>query len=256
MTASRTHRPGATAWLMLVRCEAKMVMRDTAGLIVPVGLPLLILAMSASTASTETVVNERTVLEVFVLPLVIAIVVATIGLVNMPSFLAYYRLSGILRRLSVTPASPAMMLVGQVVVGAVQTLLGVGAALLAAFSFFGARPPVDPFAAVGVFALVMGAMYAVGMIVAAIAPTPNAAVAIGLVVFFALGACGGLFGSPDALPDPVAQVGGWLPFGASVEALSAAWAGTAIAPANLIGLAAAIGVGAAVAATVFRWDRS
>ncbi len=53
---------------MLVRCEAKMVMRDTAGLIVPVGLPLLILAMSASTASTETVVNERTVLEVFVLP--------------------------------------------------------------------------------------------------------------------------------------------------------------------------------------------
>jgi len=174
----------------------------------------------------------------------------------MPSFLAYYRLSGILRRLSVTPASPAMMLVGQVVVGAVQTLLGVGAALLAASSFFGARPPVDPFAAVGVFALVMGAMYAVGMIVAAIAPTPNAAVAIGLVVFFALGACGGLFGSPDALPDPVAQVGGWLPFGASVEALSAAWAGTAIAPANLIGLAAAIGVGAAVAATVFRWDRS
>ena len=256
MTAPRTHRPGAAAWLMLIRCEAKMVARDTAGLVVPIGLPLLILAMSASTASSETVVNDRTVLEVFVLPLVIAIVVATIGIVNMPSFLAYYRISGILRRLSVTPASPAMVLVAQAVVGAVQTLFGVGAAVLTAFLLFDARPPVDPFTAVGVFALIMGAMYAVGMIVAAIAPTPNAAVAIGLVVFFALGACGGLFGSPDALPDQVVQVGRWLPFGASVEALSAAWAGTAIAPANLIGLATAMGVGSAVAATVFRWDRS
>ncbi|MEU5844285.1 ABC transporter permease [Rhodococcus sp. NPDC047139] len=255
-TTSRVHRPGAAAWLMLIRCEAKMVARDTAGLVVPIGLPLLILAMSASTVSTETVVNDRTVLDVFVLPLVITVVVATIGIVNMPSFLAYYRLSGILRRLAVTPASPAMVLVAQVVVGAAQALLGVGAALLTACLFFGAHLPVDPFAAVGVFALIMGAMSAVGMIVAAIAPTPNAAVAIGLVVFFALGACGGLFGSPDALPDPVAQIGGWLPFGAAVEALSATWAGTAVAPADLIGLVAAIGVGTLVAATVFRWDRS
>lgn len=47
----------------------------------------------------------------FVLPLVLIMVIATIGVVNMPSFLAYYRRAGILRRLAVTPASPVMVLV-------------------------------------------------------------------------------------------------------------------------------------------------
>jgi len=255
-TTVRVRRLGPASWLMLIRCEAKMVARDTAGIVVPIGLPLLILAMSASSASSETVVNDRTVLEVFVLPLVLTIVVAMIGIVNMPSFLAYYRLSGILRRLAVTPASPSMVLVAQVVVGAAHTLLGLGAALATAFVVFDARPPVALLATAGVFALVMGAMYAVGMVVAAVAPTPNSAVAIGLVVFFALGASGGLFGSPDALPGPVTRIGGWLPFGASVDTLAATWSGTSVNTASLIGLVATIGMGATVAATVFRWDSS
>lgn len=123
-TAVDTHRPGAAAWLTLTVCEAKMVARDTAGLVVPIGLPLLILIMSASSASSEIVANGRSVLDVFVLPLVFTIIIATIGVINMPSFLAYYRRTGILRRLSVTPASPAMVLVAQVVVSVLQTWSG------------------------------------------------------------------------------------------------------------------------------------
>ncbi|MBY8851949.1 ABC transporter permease, partial [Saccharothrix sp. MB29] len=73
------HRPGPRAWLLMVGCEAKMIARDTAGLVVPIGLPLLILVMSASSASDEVVANGRTALDVFVLPLVLTIVIATIG---------------------------------------------------------------------------------------------------------------------------------------------------------------------------------
>ncbi len=253
-TAVDTHRPGAAAWLTLTVCEAKMVARDTAGLVVPIGLPLLILIMSASSASSEIVANGRSVLDVFVLPLVFTIIIATIGVINMPSFLAYYRRTGILRRLSVTPASPAMVLVAQVVVSVLQTLVGLTAALVVATVFFDARLPVHLGTAVGVFVLSMAAMYAVGMIVAAISPTPNSAVAIGLVAFFALGATGGLFGSRDALPDPVATIGEWLPFGASVEAMSAAWAGNPADPAHFVALGVTIVVGVVVAAALFRWE--
>lgn len=251
----RAHRPGAAAWLTLIRCEAKMVARDTAGLVVPIGLPLLILAMSASSAGDEVVTdNGRTVLDVYVLPLVLTIVIATIGIVNMPSFLAYYRRSGILRRLSVTPASPAMVLVAQVVVSGLQSLLGIGAALIMAGAVFGANMPAHLGTATAVFVLAMAAMYAVGMIVAAVAPTPNSAVAIGLLVFFALGALGGLFGPRSALPDPLARVGEWLPFGAAVDALGAAWAGADADPVHFVGFGAAIVVGLVVAAVLFRWD--
>ncbi|MFD2796564.1 ABC transporter permease [Promicromonospora vindobonensis] len=253
-TVIEARRPGVSAWLTLVVCEAKMVVRDTSGLVVPILLPLLILVMSARSAGDQVVVAGLTALEVYVLPLVLTMVLATIGIINMPSFLAYYRRSGILRRLAVTPASPAMVLVAQVVVSVLQALVGLAGALAVAFLAFDARPPVDLGAAFAVYGLAMAAMYAVGMIVAAVAPTPNSAVAIGLITFFALGALGGMFGGPGSLPDAVAAVGERLPFGAAVAALSAAWVGAAVDPAHLISLGVATVIGVVTAALLFRWD--
>ncbi|GAA4693601.1 ABC-2 type transport system permease protein [Promicromonospora umidemergens] len=253
-TVIETRRPGVNAWLTLVVCEAKMVVRDTSGLVVPILLPLLILVMSAPSAGDQVVDGGLTALEVYVLPLVLTMVLASIGVINMPSFLAYYRRTGILRRLAVTPASPAMVLVAQVVVSVLQALVGLAVALAVAFLAFGARPPTDLGAAFAVYALAMAAMYAVGMIVAAVAPTPNSAVAIGLITFFALGALGGMFGGSGSLPDAVAAVGERLPFGAAVAALSAAWVGAAVDPAHLISLGVATVIGVATAALLFRWD--
>ncbi|WBB53515.1 ABC transporter permease [Verrucosispora sp. WMMD573] len=247
-------RPGLRSLVTLIGCEAKMVVRDTAGLVVPLCLPLLIMLTSASSASRTVVTNGRTALDLYVLPLVFTMVVAIIGIINMPSFLAYYRRSGILRRLGVTPASPAMVLAAQAVVSVLQALVGIAAALVVAFLAFGASPPADLATAAGVVALAMAAMYGTGMIVAAVAPTPNSAVAIGLVGFFVLGAVGGMFGGRDSLPEPLAEIGGWLPFGAAVEALSSAWAGTAVPAANLIGLGTTVVVAAVVAGLLFRWE--
>ncbi|MGG5753628.1 ABC transporter permease [Zafaria sp. Z1313] len=248
------HRPGPRSWAVLVACEAKMVARDTAGLIVPLGLPLLILVMSAGSAGEVVFENGLTALDLFVLPLVVVLVIASIGIINMPSFLAYYRRTGILRRLSVTPASPAMVLVAQAVVSVAQAVLGMALAFGVALLALGANPPVRPLAALGVVALSMAALYAVGMIVAALAPTPNSAVAIGLVLFLALGALGGLFGGSHTLPEGVAAVGEWLPFGAGVQALSAAWSGAAVELQHLAALGLAVIAGGVIAAVAFRWD--
>ncbi|MFI6423641.1 ABC transporter permease [Promicromonospora sp. NPDC050880] len=246
-------RPGVRSWLVLVACEGKMVVRDTAGLVVPIVLPLLILVMSAGSAGDQPVGNGYTALDVFVLPLVLTVVLGTIGVINMPSFLAYYRRTGILRRLAATPASPAMVLVAQVVVSVAQAMIGLTGALAVAFGLFDARVPADLGAAVGVYALALAAMYAVGMVVAAVAPTPNSAVAIGLIAFFVLGALGGMFGGLSTVPGVLATVGEWLPFGAAVAAMSAAWVGAAVDPLHLLALAAAVMVGATLSALFFRW---
>ncbi|RIV39189.1 ABC transporter permease [Micromonospora radicis] len=248
------YRPGVRSLVTLIGCEVKMVLRDTAGLVVPLGLPLLILLTSAGSAGGQVVANGRTALEVFVLPLVLAMVVAMIGIINMPSFLAYYRRSGILRRLAVTPASPGMVLAAQVIASVLQALVGIALATGVAFLVFGVGAPADIGVTLGVFVLVMAAMYAAGMIVAAVAPTPNSAVAIGLVFFFLVGALGGMFGGPDALPAPLATIGGWLPFGAAVAAISAAWSGTAVGAAQLVGLGTTVVVGVLVAGLLFRWE--
>jgi len=254
ITALTAHRPGLRSMMILIACEAKMVARDTAGLIVPLGVPLIVLLTSAGAAGSQELGNGFTALDLFVLPLVIVMVISTIGIVNMPSFLAYYRRSGILRRLAVTPASPAMVLIAQAVVSILQTLMGTALALAVAFLAFGAHPPRHLGVTVAVVGLTMAAMYSVGMVVAAVAPTPNSAVAIGLAAFLGLAALGGLFGGRQSLPEPLAALGARLPFGAAVDAISAAWAGSAVDAASLVSLGVTVVVGAGVAAALFRWE--
>ncbi|MGI5268056.1 ABC transporter permease [Nonomuraea sp. CA-218870] len=254
MTDVAVRRPGPRAFAQMLICELKTVARDTAGLIVPIGLPMLILVMNASSAGDQVVAHGRTALDVFVLPLVFTMVVATTGVVNMPGLLAYYRRAGILRRLGVTPASPLMVLVAQAVVGMLQIAVGVAAAWVLAVVAFGANPPVRVGVALGVLALTVAAMYAVGLIVAALAPTPNSAVAIGLTAFFLMGATGGMFGGVSNLPEAVAVTGQWLPFGAGLQALSAAWVGAPLGAAQVIGLGVSTVLGTVIAAVFFRWD--
>lgn len=252
-----TVRPGAAAWIRLIVAEAKSVARDTAGLVIPIGMPsLLIVAQGAGTAA-EIIpgTGGRSAFELFVLPLMLVMVVALVGVVNMPSFLAMYRTEGLLKRLAATPAHPTMLLVAQVVVSLVQTLIGVGIALLLSALLFGLVGPADPLAAIGVFALVCIAMYAVGMLVAAVSPTPNAAVAIGLIGFFAMAAVGGMFGGPQNLPEVVADIGRWLPYGAGFDALQHAWVGAPVPWQRIVALAAATLVGAVSAVRLFRWSR-
>ncbi|MEZ5087814.1 MAG: ABC transporter permease [Tessaracoccus sp.] len=247
-------RPGMRAWLKLCVCEAKMTARDTAGLLVPLMLPILILITSASGASQQVIADGRTALDLFVLPLVFVMIASIIGVTNMPSMLAYYRRSGILRRLATTPLSPFMVLAAQVVVSFLQALLGIALSLGVAMGFFGASLPARPLASLGALVLVMFAMYGVGMIIASLAPTPNAAVALGFVGFLGLGALGGMFGGREALPDALATVGEFLPFGAGVEVLAATWAGAPVDGSHLIALLASVVVGTVVSAFFFRWE--
>lgn len=256
MTTIQARRPGMNAWLRLTQAEAKMVIRDTAGLIIPLGMPLLILVMQAISFDDlgQEIAPGVTVLDHYLLPVVIAMVVATVGVINMPSFLASYRKMKILRRLAVTPASPSMVLIAQMVVSLIQVLIGVVVAFAVAMIFFDANLPQNTVMAVLVLLAVCAAMYGIGMIVASTAPTPNASVALGLIAFFGLAALGGMFGPVENLPDPLAEIAAWLPFGAAVEAFQSTWAGEAVAWENWLVLGASTLLGGAIAAALFRWE--
>jgi ABC-2 type transport system permease protein len=98
------------------------------------------------------------------------------------------------------------------------------------------------------------AMYALGMVVASIARTPNASVAIGLIFFFGIAALGGMFGPMENFPDLMQTIGAWLPFGASVEAMQSVWIGEMVAWQNWVSLGTTTVLGGVVAGALFRWE--
>ncbi|OLT48245.1 ABC transporter [Saccharomonospora sp. CUA-673] len=247
--------PGWRGWAALTAHEARMVRRDTAGLLFPLGMPLLILVMSGG-GESDAVPGMAGMSQqmAFLLPMAITMVVAMIGVINVPSFLATYRRYKMLRRLSVTPASPMMVLVAQMVVGLVQALAGIALLLVVAALMFDVAPPAGPLTLVGVFALMTTAMFALGMLVAAVSPTPNAALAIGLIGFFAIMALGGGFGNAESLPSWLSTAGGYLPFGAGLQSMLAAWTGQAVDAGQLAALVVTTVVAGAVSARLFKWE--
>lgn len=254
-TLPAARRLPAAAWGQMFLAEARMIIRDTSGLIVPIGFPVLLLVMNGlGMDGQQTLPDGSTVMNAIIMPLTISMVVALVGVVNMPSFLAMYRKYGVLRRLAVTPARPSMILVAQMLVSLAQVLLGVGLMMVIGATFFDVTVPQNLGWALLVGALLLAAMYGIGTLIAAVAPTVNAGLALGLVAFFLMLALGGGFGPLATLPEVLQTIGQALPYGAGNEALAATWAGDQPETHHLAALGAWAVVTGGLAAKLFRWS--
>lgn len=245
-----------TATRQVVWTEMKLVWRDPAGVFLPLALPLLVIFMhglSADAVST-TSGDEIPAASAVGIPLGFATIVAILALVNVPSFLAAYRKDGVLRRLAVTPARPGMVLIAQVLVNVLLGVVGTALALLVvALSFELVAPRLLGWAIVSAL-LLMAAMYGVGLVISAVAPSSSAATAIGLIAFLGMLTVGGGTVPLDALPSAVVEVGERLPFGAGSIALQDAWAGRTPDLTDLAILGGTAVVSTFLALRLFRWQ--
>ena len=78
-----------------------------------------------------------------------------------------YRERGVLRRLSTTPASPAALLVAQLVINAVVAFAAVVLLIVVGNVAFGIPLPKEPLGFLVAFALGMSSLFALGLLVAA-----------------------------------------------------------------------------------------
>jgi ABC-2 type transport system permease protein len=244
------------AWFHLTLTEAKLLWRDPASILVPVGLPVVVLMMGGFGAHDPTAsgFGDDGTFAAAVVPLALVMIVGMIGLLNLPTFLVERRRDRWLRRLAVTPARPVTLLAAQALVSLTLSLAGVAIALTLARIAFGVSAPHDLGAAIGVFGLTVAALFAVGMVIVALARTTNAAIAAGLVLFFGMFALIGGFGGGEALPQWLTTAGTYTPMGAAAGALTAAWG-----PANISTTAIFILLFTALTSTItavvtFRWE--
>ncbi|WP_329257729.1 ABC transporter permease [Streptomyces sp. NBC_01478] len=147
------------------------------------------------------------------------------GLQSMPQNLTGYRERGILRRMSATPVRPSVLLTAQMVVFGTAALASALCALTVGRLAFDVRLPRQPYGYLLALLLAILASLALGAVVSALSRTTKIAGAIGSAVFFPMMFCAGVWIPVNSMPDTLARIVGYTPFGAAAEALNRAAAG-------------------------------
>jgi len=176
------------------------------------------------------------------------------GLQGMPGTLTGYRERGILRRMSTTPVRPAALLTAQMLVFGGAALFAALIALAAGRLAFGVPLPRQPFGYLLALLTAVLASLALGALVSALSRTTNIAGAIGSAAMFPAMFCAGVWLPVRAMPDVLARIVGFTPFGAAAQALDEAAAGGRPDVTHLVVMLAWTVLLGAAAARWFRWE--
>ena len=238
----------------LIASEAKLLFREPIYWLVVILLPTAVLIIFASMfgpSEPDPAFGGLRFVDVFV-PSLVVISVATLGIQTLPIRLATYREKGVLRRLSTTPAKPAKLLVAQFAVYGATAVVSLGLLVVVANLGYGVPWPQQPFLYVAAFVLGLTSLFAIGLLLAAVAPSSRVATAVAIPVFFAVMLLGGVYLPRVYLPEILIRIGDFTPPG--VQGLQDAWLGTTPQLLPLLVLAGITVVVGTVAARAFRWE--
>ena len=238
----------------LILTEAKLVFREPITWLAAIALPTVILLIFGSifgATEPDPALGGLRFIDVFV-PSLVVITVGTLGIQTLPIRLATYREKGVLRRLATTPVHPLRLLVAQLAIYMVTAVIALVLLVIVANVAYGVPLPVQPVYYIVAFLLGMGSLFAIGLLVAALAPSSRVATAVAIPMFFVVMFLGGVYLPRVYLPDILVKIGDFTPPG--VQGLQDAWLGTVPQVAPLLGMGLLTIVVGVLAVRLFRWE--
>ncbi|WP_416964136.1 ABC transporter permease [Streptomyces sp. Agncl-13] len=211
----------------VLRTELRLFRREPGALFWILLFPTLLLVILGSIPGFrhhEADLGGLRTIDVYV-PVAVLLGMIVGALQSMPQNLTGYRERGILRRMSATPVRPTALLAAQMVVYGTAALASALCALLVGRLAFDVRLPKQPGGYLLALLLAVLAALALGGVVSALSRTTKIAGAIGSAVFFPMMFCAGVWIPVNSMPDVMARIVGYTPFGAAAEALNRAAAG-------------------------------
>jgi ABC-2 type transport system permease protein len=238
----------------LIGAEARLLFRDPITWLAAIVLPSVILlifgAIFAPHRPDPNLGGQRFI-DLFT-PSLLVITLGTLGIQTLPIRLATYREKGVLRRFSTTPAHPSRLLIAQLTIYLVTSVVAAVVLVITGRLAFEVPIPRNPLGFIVAFTVGMSMLLAIGLLVAAVAPTNRAATAIAIPMFFMVMLLGGVYLPRFLLPEVLQQIGEYAPPG--VQGLTEAWLGAAPQMAPLL----AMGIGTVIigflAVRLFRWE--
>ena len=245
-----------SAFGQVVRNEARLVRRQPTNMIGSIGLPVVLMIIFGELPSFRqhiAVLGGLPLFDTYV-PIIMVLGLTMLTLLGLPSPLVSYRELGILRRLSTTPVPPSWLLAAQVVVQLCIALAGLAIVNIASVAAFGAPVPKSLGGLALSCLLAIGGLFALGLLIAALAPTANSVNAIGRLTLIPLLFFAGLWLPRPLMPAVLLDISNYTPLGAAVEAIQGS-VQTGFPPATpLLVLAGYTLVFAYLARRFFRWE--
>ena len=205
----------------LAYVETKLFLREKAAAIAVFGLPVaLVIGFGLIPGFGDPQKNlSGQIGTQYIASVGVAIVLAILGLNGVPIVIGQYRERGILRRLGVTPVRPLTLLGADLMVWAAAAILSVAVVVGVAQVAFHVPAPV----AAGWFVLSVllgiAALFALGLLVAAAAPTARSAAGLGWLLFFPNMFLAGVYFPTDEMSPVMRQIGNFTPLGAALHAV-------------------------------------
>lgn len=260
MSTTTTAAPPAavrsSALRRLTITELKLATRDRVSPIWAGAFPLVLLVIFGAIPSFRkptASLGGYTPLDVYV-PILIAFAMAMSAAVVMPVLLAGYRERGVLRRLRTTPAGPYRVLAAHLIINLALAAVSVTEILVVAKLGYGVFLPRQLAGFVLAVLFIAAALLALGLFIAAIAPSGRAAQVIGMLLFYPMLFFSGMWWPIPMMPPVLQHVAEATPLGAAWQAMSNAAAGHWPSALPLLTLAAYALVLSAGAARLFRWE--
>lgn len=247
-------RPAGSPLRRLTLVEARLLAREPITLFWGIAFPMVLLTvMGLVSRSPAASVGGLRLVAVYE-PVVISFVTSALAVQALPTALAGYRERGFLRRLAVTPVGPARVLGAQLAVYLGVALTATVGVLLVGRLGFGVALPRLPVGFVLTVLLADGAMLALGLLIAAFAPSGRAASGIGALAFFPMMFFAGLWTPRGLMSATLLRISDVTPLGATVDCLQRSMGGRWPHPGELLVLAGYAVVLVAAAMRWFRWD--
>jgi ABC-2 type transport system permease protein len=237
--------------------ETKLFLREKAAAVAVFGLPVALVigfGLIPGFGKAQKDLSGQIGTE-YIAALGVAIVLATLGLNGVPMVIGQYRERGILRRLAVTPVRPLTLLVAKLAVWAASAVLSVAFVITVARLAFHVPAPAAPGWFILALALGIAALFALGMLVAAVAPTARSAAGLGWLLFFPNMFLAGVYLPTENMSATMRQIGNFTPLGSALHAVRDSWMGLAPRPEYLGIMAAYAAIAAALTARFFRWEQ-